>query len=70
MFLEEIEICNYADDTTIYSRGPNIENVIMDLENDALEITKWFPNNYMKLNEDKCHLMIFGAKGVMKQQSK
>ena len=33
------------------------------LENDALRITEWFPNNFMKLNEDKCHLMSFGAKG-------
>ena len=63
MFLEETDICNYADDTTIYACGPNIENVIMDLENDALRITEWFPNNFMKLNEDKCHLMSFGAKG-------
>ena len=63
MFLEETEICNYADDTTIYACGPNIENVIMHLENDALKITEWFPNNCMKLNEDKCHLIIFGAKG-------
>ena len=63
MFLEETEICNYADDTTIYACGPNIENVIMHLENDALKITEWFPNNFTKLNEDKCHLMIFGAKG-------
>ena len=29
MFLEETEICNYADDTTIYACGPKIENVIM-----------------------------------------
>ena len=63
MFLEETEICNYADDTTIYLCCPNIENVIMHLKNDALKIPEWFPNNYMKLNEDKCHLMIFGAKG-------
>ena len=47
MFLEETEICNYADDTTIYACGPNIENVIMHLENDALKITEWFPNNCM-----------------------
>ena len=62
MFLEETEICNYADDTTIYAYGPKIENVIAHLENDALKLTEWFPNNLMKLNEDKCHLMIFGAK--------
>ena len=25
-------------------------------------ISEWFPNNRMKLNEDKCHLMIFDGK--------
>ena len=66
MFMEETEICNYADDTTIYASGPSIENVIMNLENDALKITEWFPNNGIKLNEDKCHLMIVGAKRNIK----
>ena len=62
MFLEETEVCNYADDITIYVCGPNVENVIAKLENDAFKISEWFPNNLMKLNEDKCHLMIFASK--------
>ena len=36
LFLEEIEVCNYADDTAIYTCGPNVENVVEKLENDAL----------------------------------
>ena len=63
MFLEETKVCNYADDMTIYACGPKIETVIAHLEHDALKITEWFPNNFMKLNEDKCHLMVFGARG-------
>ena len=62
LFLEETEVCNYADDTTIYTCGPNVENVLAKLENDALVISEWFPNNRMKLNDYKCHLMIFGGK--------
>ena len=62
LFLEETEVCNYVDDTTIYTCGPNVENVVAKLENDALAISEWFPNNRMKLNEDKCNLMIFGGK--------
>ena len=50
------------DDTTVYTCGANVENVIAKLENDALAISEWFPNNRMKLNEDKCHLMVFGGK--------
>ena len=63
MLLEETKVCNYADDTTIYACGPKIDTVIAHLEHDALKITEWFPNNFMKLNEDKCHLMVFGARG-------
>ena len=62
LFLEETEVCNYADDTAIYTCGPNVENVVAKLENDALAISEWFPNNRMKLNEDKRHLIIFGGK--------
>ena len=63
LLLEETEVCNYADDTTIPTCGPNVENVVAKLENDPLAISEWFPNNRLKLNEDKCHLMIFGGKG-------
>ena len=62
MFLEETKICNYADDTIIYVCGPKIEAVLMHLERGALRITEWPPNNFMKLTEDKWHLIIFGEK--------
>ena len=62
MFVNDAEICNYADDTTIYACENNIEGIIETLESDALKIAEWFPNNCMKLNEDKSHLMIFGDK--------
>ena len=55
LFLEETEVCKYANDTTIYTCGPNVEKVVVKLENDALVISDWFPNNRMKLNEGKCH---------------
>ena len=38
------------------------QTIVSTLESDALKIAEWFPNNCMKLNEDKCHLMIFGDK--------
>ena len=61
-FLDENEVCNYADDTAIYTCGPNFENVVAKLENDALALSEWFPNNCMKINEDHYHLMSFGGK--------
>ena len=32
------------------------------LEYDSIEAIIWFENNYMKLNTDKCHLLISGSK--------
>ena len=49
-----------TDDTAIHACGPKNENVTTHLE-DALKIVEWFPNNFMKLNEDKCHLMSEGG---------
>ena len=62
MFLKETKVTNYADDTTICAFGPIIETVIAHSEHNALKITERFQNNYMKLNEDKCHSIVFGAK--------
>ena len=39
-----------------------LENVISMLENDSKIIIEWFGNNYMELNEDKCHFVIFGER--------
>ena len=59
MFVNDAQICNYAD---IYACDNSIDSIIETLEGHALKIAEWFPNNCMKLNEDKCHLMVFGNK--------
>ena len=40
---------------TLYSANKNISQIISDLSNDFEPLTKWFYNNYMVLNPDKCH---------------
>ena len=62
--VEETEICNYADDTTIYVCGQELEQIVSSLDNDAQRISKWFLDNSMKLNPDKCHYLIFGGKNT------
>ena len=61
LLMNGTEICNYADDTTLYSCDYEVRNVITRLEQGANRLTAWFPENYMKLNEDKCHFILFGA---------
>ena len=56
------EICKYVDDTTLYSCDHDVKTVITKLEQNANHLTAWFPENHMKLNEEKCHLIVFGTR--------
>ena len=58
----ETDISNYADDTTLYACDSNLQNLITRLERDSINAIVWFENNYMKLNEEKCHFIISGNK--------
>ena len=45
--VEETEICNYADDTTIYVCDHKLEYIASSLETDAQKPSKWFLDNSM-----------------------
>ena len=47
----------YADDNTPYLSGDSIDDVIKSLEDDSINLFKWFLDNQMKANSDKCHLI-------------
>ena len=51
LIIKNTDICNYADDTTLYN-----------LEHDSTLLVQWFEENYMKLNKEKCHLLVSGHK--------
>ena len=52
--------CNFADDNSLNAFNKNIEELLLDLEYDTLTCIVWFEDNFMKLNEDKCHFLISG----------
>ena len=52
---------NFANDNVIYLRK-SIESISKYLEENLEFVLEWFKNNYMKLNTDKCHLLISGNK--------
>ena len=60
--IEQTDICNYADDNTLNACDISLNNLLRRLEHDSLLAIEWFQNNYMKLNEGKCHLLISGYK--------
>ena len=59
MFGYDSMICNYSDDTTIYVWDYDSEEIIRKLENYTVNLSNWFPDNNMKVNGEKCHLMYF-----------
>ena len=57
-------ICNYADDTNFFASHSDLGIVIRQLEDDCSVIVKWFSDNFLKLNDEKCHLLVFGDKNT------
>ena len=62
----ESEICNFADDTTIYACDTDVEAVMIRLENDLQGLMQWFNNNGMSANPSKFQIMFLGLKGAKK----
>ena len=53
---ELTDVCNFADDATFHGCDSSLEDLVDRLEHDANLAIEWFDCNYMKLNQDKCHL--------------
>ena len=51
--VKDTEICNYAEDTTFFVCGTELDPILKSLEKDASLLSNWFANNYMKMNDDK-----------------
>ena len=51
------EIASYADDNTPYATGVCLEKTLQNIEKASNTLFKWFPNNYMVANADKCLLL-------------
>ena len=55
------ELCNFSDDNT-YACDMSLNALVEKLENSAKSVIRWLENNYMKLNESKCKILISGKK--------
>ena len=59
-FILETEICNFADDNTLYTCDSSLENVLVRLNIEAKNAVKWFQNNSMVANPAKFQLLFIG----------
>ena len=57
------EICNFADDNTIYSCERYLHEIVTNLESNLSRLLEWFTNNGMVANPKKFQLMFLGLKG-------
>ena len=60
-----IDVASYADDTTPYVTGDNLESALKQLEQTAKLLFQWFSDNYIKGNEDKRHVFISTKEKVL-----
>ena len=56
--IEDTNIASYVDDNTPYVSAGNIDRVIKSLEEASETLFKWFSDNLMKINTDRCHLLV------------
>ena len=61
MFISKCNLCNYADDNTLYSTGKDLNRIRRNLEMDFMILHQWFHENHMTLNPGKCHYMVIGS---------
>ena len=66
LMVTDTAICNFANDTTIFAADSCLDKVLERLETDAVVLSKWFPENFMKLNEGNCHLLTLGLQSNIK----
>ena len=61
MFISKCNLCNYADDNTLYSTGKDLNWIRRNLEIDFMILHQWFHENHMTLNPGECHYMVIGS---------
>lgn len=57
----EGDICNFADDNTIFSCKSSITAVLESLHSDIVKVVNWFNSNGMVANPSKFQMIILGA---------
>ena len=53
------DLCNFADDNT-YKCRRSLEEAQREIENHSIMIVNWFEINDMKMNPEKCHVIVLG----------
>ena len=70
MIIEQSDICNFADDNTLYSCGKRLTEIKENFVSDTKSILSWFRLNSLKANPGKFQFLILGDKSHIKDKLK
>ena len=62
MFIEKGEICNFADNNTIYNCGKDLSNILGNLKHNTKILLIWFGINSLQANPGKLQFLFLGKK--------
>ena len=58
--IEEDHLCNFADGNTLYKCCGSLIEAESSIEMQCSSISSWFRANSLKMNPEKCHVIILG----------
>ena len=61
LFIKETDICNFADDTTLYACGKELDTISFKLEIETNTAIQWLKDNEMVQNPSKFQLMFLST---------
>ena len=65
LILKATYFTGYVDDNTPFVVRDNIADIIKSLEEIGEDLLNWFLNNEMKLNTDKCRILLNSREPIM-----
>ena len=68
LFVTHSDVINFADDNTLSVANSSLNEIISSLEYDIDNVHKWFSQNGMVLNEDKCQFMILESQKSIRNE--
>ena len=70
LFIKETDICNFANDTTLYACGKELDTISFKLEIETNTAIQWLRDNEMVANPSKFQLMFLSKyKNIEKNMS-
>ena len=58
LVVKDVNFASYTNNNTIYQSGRNVDDIIIDQQPSVEKLFRWFSDNKMKRNTDKCHLIM------------